>query len=74
MQANVLGVADVEEIWVKYDKDESGHLDDCECEAFLTDLLKLTAGPELGGGLQKAKARMAEAMDADGNGRIDREE
>ena len=91
-----LNVDDVNRIWKKYDRDHSGHLDECECSAFLVDLLRSVSyigkdeSPVCGDSywyvyviciimqaphmLDKARARLSEAMDTDGNGRIDKDE
>lgn len=74
LQATALDSKAIDRIWRKYDRDLSGHLDERECEAFLTDLAMLLGGPRSESTLAQAKARMSEAMDSDGNGRIDREE
>ena len=64
----------IQEMWLHYDKDESGTLERDEMKAFMADLLGFAGGKWDASGSEEAVDRMIARMDTNGDGVVDWEE
>lgn len=75
-QLNLVKVLDeeIDDVWLRYDLDDSKVLEDSELEVMFNELRKFNLGEECKPLGLEDFTMMVEAMDLDGNGTIDREE